>query len=151
MPSKPRARVLCVDEDKNCRDVLRAVLRSWRIEAKGVATATQALSLIRAERFDLYLLDSQLPDLDGFELCRRMRAVDAQTPIVFFASAAVEADHKKGLEAGANAYVAKPGVDELIGSIKQFVFISNHATAKVIPFERRKNVVSAFNFDPAAA
>jgi len=131
--------------------VLSAVLSFWRIEAKSVATATQALSSIQTERFDLYLLDSRLPDLDGFELCRRMRAVDVHAPIRFFSGAAMEADKRKGIEAGADAYVTKPDVDELVDSIKRYVFRSKNATAKIIPFEPRKNVSHSFNLDPAAA
>ena len=84
MLSDHRARVLCVDDDEDCRDMLSTLLRFSRIEAKAVATAAQALSLIQAERFDLYLLDSRLSDLDGFELCRRMRDFDSHTPILCF-------------------------------------------------------------------
>jgi len=69
----------------------------------------------------LYLLNSWLPDLDGFELCRRMRDFDSLTPILFFSGAAYEADKKKGIEAGADAYVTKPDIYGLVGSIKQFM------------------------------
>jgi DNA-binding response OmpR family regulator len=103
------------------------------IEAKSVGTATQALSSIRAERFDLYLLDSNLPDLDGFELCRRMRDLDPDTPILFFSGAAYDDDRRKGIEAGANAYVIKPDLGALIGSIKRFVsFAESPIAAQVI-------------------
>jgi CheY-like chemotaxis protein len=57
------------------------------IEAKAVGTAAQALSMIQTERFDLYLLDGWLPGLDGFELCRQLRAFDPHTPILFFSGA----------------------------------------------------------------
>src|SRR6266487_1233028 len=124
MPSNPLPlpRVLCVDDDEDSREMLTALLRFSRIEAKAAATAAQALALIQAERFDLYLLDAWLPDLDGFELCRRMRVFDAHTPILFYSGAAYEDDKKRGIEAGANAYVIKPDVDGLLGSITQFVF-----------------------------
>jgi len=100
--------------------MLSTLLSFSRIDAKAVGTAAQALSLIQAERFDLYLLDSSLPDLDGFELCRRMRDFDPHTPILFFSGAAYDVDKKKGIEAGANAYVIKPDLDGLVGSISQF-------------------------------
>ena len=83
--------------------MLITLLRLALIEAKAVGTAAQALSSIETERFDLYLLDARLPDLDGFELCRRMRAFDPHTPILFFSGAAYEADKKRGIEAGADA------------------------------------------------
>jgi CheY-like chemotaxis protein len=62
-----RARVLCVDDDEDSRVMLTTLLKLALIEAKAVGTAAQALSSIQTERFDLYLLDARLPDLDGFE------------------------------------------------------------------------------------
>ena len=151
MSSSIRARVLYVDDNEDSRVMLSTLLRFWRIETKAVGTGAQALSSIQAERFDLYLLDVRLPDLDGFELCRRMRAFDQHTPILFFSGAGYAADKKKGIEAGANAYVIKPDLDGLLGSIKQFISQSESATAKIIPFGRELNSPSAFPFDPAAA
>ena len=108
MLSNPRPRVLCVDDDEDSRVMLITLLRLALIEAKAVGTAAQALSSIQTERFDLYLLDSGLPDLDGFDLCRRMRDFDPDTPILFFSGAAYEADKKRGIEAGANACLTSP-------------------------------------------
>lgn len=113
-------RVLCVDYDEDSRLMLVALLKLAFIEAQAVSTAAQALSLIQTERFDLYMLEGRLPEIDGFELCRRLRAADPHTPIVFFSGAAYETDKKKGLEAGANAYVPKPDIPELLKSLKEF-------------------------------
>jgi len=152
MPSSPRLRVLCVDDDEDSRVMLTALLGITLIEAKAVGTAAQALSSIRTEHFDLYLLDSRLPDADGFELCRQIRDYDPQTPILFFSGAAYEADKKKGIEAGANGYVIKPDLDALLGSIKQFVSQEeSDAAATILPFRPSINSFSPFTFDPAAA
>ena len=121
MPPDTRPRVLCVDDHEDSRLMLVTLMKSALIEAKAVGTATQALSLMEAEPFDLYLLDARLPDLDGFELCRRMRMFDPHTPILFFSGAACEADRKRGIEAGANAYVCKPDIAGLLGTVTQFV------------------------------
>ena len=121
MPRDLSPTVLCVEDDEDSREMLSLLLKHWRIETKAVGTATQALSMIQAERFDLYLLDTQLPDLDGFELCRRLRSLDPKTPILFFSGAAYESDKQKGMEAGASAYVAKPDIEGVMGYIKQFV------------------------------
>ena len=115
-----RPRVLYVDDDEDSREMLRMLLEMQSIETKAVGTAGEALTSIQAEHFDLYLLDGWLPDLDGFELCRRMRRYDANTPILFFSGAGCEADKKMGHQAGANAYVIKPDVSHLFGSIAQF-------------------------------
>jgi DNA-binding response OmpR family regulator len=129
--SNQRPRVLCVDDDEDSREILSTLLRLARIETKAVGTAAEALSLIQAERFDLYLLDACLPDLDGFELCRRMRAFDSHTPILFYSGAAYDADKKRGIEAGADAYVTKPDVDSMLGSVTQLV--SHAASAAAVP------------------
>lgn len=127
MPFNVQPRILCVDNDEDSREMLKLILKLCRIDTKAVGTAAQALSLIQAERFDLYLLDAWLPDLDGFELCRRMRHVDPDTPILFFSGAAYEADKKRGIDAGADAYVSKPDIDGLIGSITQLVSHAQYA------------------------
>jgi two-component system OmpR family response regulator len=137
MPSKPQPRVLYVDDDEDSREMLSTLLKMALIETTTVGTAAQALLSIQAERFDLYLLDSQLPDLDGFELCRRIRDFDSATPILFFSGAAYETDKKRGIDAGADAYVTKPDLDGLLGSITQFVSHGGKvATKHVIPAER---------------
>jgi len=121
MPPSTRPRVLCVDDDEDSRVMLVTLLKHAFIEAKAVGTAAQALSLIQAEHFDLYMLDGWLPEIDGFELCRRLRAFDSRTPILFFSGAAYEADKKRGFEAGADDYVIKPNISELVRSIRQFM------------------------------
>jgi two-component system, OmpR family, response regulator len=115
-----RPRVLCVDDDEDFREMLTVLLRLALIEAKTVGTAVQALSAIQTERFDVCVLDACLPEIDGFELCRRMRGISPQTPIVFFSGAPHDFDRKKAIEAGAHAYVIKPEVDILIEKITQF-------------------------------
>lgn len=151
MAPKVRLRVLCVDDDEDSRVMLTTLLKLALIEAKAVGTAAQALSSIQTEPFDLYMLDSRLPDVDGFEFCRRLRAIDPHTPILFFSGAAYEADKKKGIEAGANAYVIKPDLDGLVSSIKQFALPAEKPTARIIPFIRKTSRSSPFSFEPAAA
>ena len=121
MPSQTRARVLYVDDDDDSREMLSTLLGISRIDVTAVATAESALSLIDAERFDAYLLDSWLPDTDGFELCRLMREASPTTPVLFFSGAAYEADIQRGLNAGASAYVCKPDVRGLLGTISLVV------------------------------
>lgn len=129
MSGTPRPRVLYVEDNEDSRVMLGMLLKMAFIETKAVGTAAEALSSIQEERFDLYLLDSTLPDLDGFELCRRVRNLDAHTPILFFSGAAYEADKQKGLEAGANAYVSKPDIELLLGRINEFVFQAQSVAA----------------------
>jgi DNA-binding response OmpR family regulator len=104
-------------------------MRFSGIEVKAVATAAQALSLIHGECFDLYLLEACLPDLDGFELCRRLRHCAPDAPILFFSGAGGEVDTERGIDAGANAYVIKPDVDGLFEGIAQFVLYAESDSA----------------------
>ena len=129
MQSNPQPRVLCVDDDEEAREMLSALLKFSLIETRAVGTAAQALSLIQAEHFDLYLLDAWLPDLDGFELCRRVRVLDPQTPVLFYSGAAYDGDKKRGIEAGANAYVTKPDVDGLLGRVTELVSLAKCVAA----------------------
>src|SRR6185369_16829492 len=128
-----RPRVLCVDDDEDSREMLTMLLKLALIEAKTVGTAVEALSSIQTERFDLYVLDAWLPEMDGFELCRQIRASDPYKPILFFSGAAYLADEKRGIEAGANAYVIKPDLDGLLVSVKHLVSRGERPPAKVVP------------------
>jgi DNA-binding response OmpR family regulator len=113
-------RALCVDYDEDSREMLSELLKFNEVEAMTVGTAAQALALIESEKFDVYLLESDLPDVDGFELCRRMRAQDQHTPILFFSGAAFDHDKQQGFAAGANAYVIKPDITGLLTTVAQF-------------------------------
>jgi DNA-binding response OmpR family regulator len=121
MPSQTRSRVLCVDDDEDACEMLSVLMKSYGIDATCTQSAAEAWLRIKAERFDLYLLDAWLPRLDGFEFCRQIRKSDSTTPIVFYSGAAYDADKQKGMEAGANAYVIKPDVDGLIETMVDLI------------------------------
>lgn len=129
MVSNPHARVLCVDDDADAREMLSELLKFSLIETRAVGTATQALSLIQTEHFDLYLLDAWLPDLDGVELCRRVRVLDPQTPVLFYSGAGYADDKRRAFEAGANVYVTKPDVDGLLEGVKKLVSVAHCVVA----------------------
>ena len=132
MLSNPQPRVLCVDDDEDACEMVSELLKFSLIETRAVGTAAQALSVIQTERFDLYLLDAWLPDLDGVELCRRMRFMDAHTPVLFYSGAAYEDDKKRAIEAGANAYVTKPDIEGLIGRVTELVSLGKWFPALTI-------------------
>jgi two-component system, OmpR family, response regulator len=144
MSSNPPRRVLFVDDDEDSREILSTLLNLDLIEAKAVGTAAEALSSIQEERFDLYLLDSRLPDLDGFELCRRMRAFDPHTPILFFSGAAYAADKKRGIEAGADAYVIKPDLEGLLLNITQFLPHAERAIPRATSVGRAMTLTASY-------
>ena len=138
MRSKHRPHVLCVDHHEDSRVMLSALLALARVDAVTVGTAVQALSLVRAERFDLVVLDACLPRIDGFELCRRLREIEPQVPILFFSSGAYEADKKRGIKAGATAYVVKPDIAGLLRNVRHFASLAARPTGKQAGPLRRK-------------
>ena len=140
MPYPRGARVLYVDDDRDSREMLRLLLRSSRIEVEAVSTAAQALTSLQIERFDLYLLDAWLPDLDGFELCRRIRQLLPHAPILFFSGAAYPADKRRAFAAGANGYVVKPEIDELLSTVKHLVSVTNRPVAVEIQSNRMARI-----------
>lgn len=126
-------RVLIVDDHEDTREMLVLLLNPLGVELAAVSTASQALRLSQTESFDLYLLDAWLSDLDGVELCRRLRMIDPHAFVVFFSGAAYESDRQKAMDAGANAYVCKPAVDELISTISKFTAESAGSAARAVP------------------
>ena len=143
MLSNPRARVLYVDEDNDTREMLAELLTHSLIETKAVGTASQALSLIQTEHFDLFLMDTWLPDLDGVELCRRVRVLAPDTPVLFYSGAAYDDDKKRAMDAGANAYVTKPEIDGLLERVNSLVSVTNGVTTSVAVSGRRLTGQSA--------
>lgn len=114
-----KQRILCVEDDPDTGEMLSMLLRSLDITARLVTTAEECLDVSRRERFDLYLLDAWLPDGDGVELCRFLRNLNPTARLIFYSGAAFEKDRLNALEAGADAYVVKPEVDQLIKTLLQ--------------------------------
>jgi DNA-binding response OmpR family regulator len=111
-------RVLVVEDDPVSLHLLKRLLE---IENQQVTTASgyhEALRLIEAESFDLFLLDLTLEDGDGLDLCRRIR-MRSQTPIMIITSRGESADVVAGLDLGADDYVVKPfNIDVLTARIR---------------------------------
>jgi two-component system, OmpR family, alkaline phosphatase synthesis response regulator PhoP len=103
----PRARVLVVDDDEQIRALLRLYLERDGHRVLEAETGPQALQLARSQPTDLVLLDVMLPDLDGLEVCRRLRE-EFDTPIVLLTARSGDSDKVLGLDLGADDYVVKP-------------------------------------------
>ena len=117
----PAKRILCVDDDEDTCALLKSMLGMADFDVIAVPDAAEALRLIGSERFDLYVLDSEMPGFSGLTLCHRIRAVDARTPVVIFSGHGFESHLTAGMLAGANAYLVKPDVTELIPTIKRLL------------------------------
>jgi DNA-binding response OmpR family regulator len=112
--------ILIVDDDAALRQSLAEQLELHaEFVSRQCDCAATALETIAGERFDALLLDVGLPDMDGRELCRRMRQAGVMAPIVMLTAADSEADAVLGLDAGANDYVTKPfRLNELLARLR---------------------------------
>ncbi len=111
-------RILVVDDEPYITDLLGAALRFEGFEVDVAATGADALASARRLSHDVVLLDVMLPDMDGFEVCRRMRAAGVATPVVFLTARDALEDKVGGLRDGGDDYVTKPfSLDELVARI----------------------------------
>lgn len=103
--------VLLIEDDASVRDGMELVLRRHGYGVETAATGEQALALLdgeRGARVELAVLDLMLPGMDGFEVCRRIRARSAVLPVIMLTARGDDQDIVTGLEAGADDYVVKP-------------------------------------------
>ncbi|MEM8616629.1 MAG: response regulator transcription factor [Pseudomonadota bacterium] len=101
--------ILLVDDDTDLREALAEQFDLYEgFETLQAPNATQGVKLAEAERIDLVLLDVDMPDMDGREACKLMRARGVRAPIIMLTGQDSDADTILGLDSGANDYVTKP-------------------------------------------
>ena len=138
-------KILIVDDDPALRHSLAEQLEQHgEFSAVESDTAMEALATAGRERFDAILLDIGLPDMDGRELCRRMRGAGVSAPIVMLTAADNEADTVMGLDAGANDYVTKPfRLSVLLARLRAHLRQSEHSDDAVL-------TIGPYTFQPGA-
>lgn len=108
-------RLLLVDDEDNLRSMLEAALRHNGFDVFAVANGRDALDRATNDGPDLIVLDVMLPDLDGFEVCRRLRTDGNRTPVLFLTAKDATEDKVRGLTLGADDYLVKPfSLEELV-------------------------------------
>ena len=124
-----KPRILIVEDEPGIADTLQYALRTDGFEPAWAATGEQALAQMRAQPPALVILDVGLPDLNGFELFKRLREM-ADVPVVFLTARSDEIDRVVGLELGADDYVPKPfSPRELVARVRSVL----RRTAKPAP------------------
>jgi len=114
-----QARILVVDDEENITFLLDSALRHFGFEVQVASTGRDALAAV--ERFDpdVVLLDVMLPDLDGFEIVKRMRMDGAKVPVLFLTARDAVDDKVRGLTLGGDDYVTKPfSLEEVVARIQ---------------------------------
>jgi len=112
-------RVLVVDDEPNIRELVQVALKFHGCAVTTGATGNDALRLAATDRPDLIVLDVMLPDIDGFEVCRRLRASDNEVPIIFLTARDTTSDTVTGLTLGGDDYITKPfSVEALVARVR---------------------------------
>ena len=124
-----KCRILCVDDHEDTSFMLTHLLGQSNYEVVVANSINDALHLIRSEEFDLYVLDKRLPDGSGLDLCRKLNAATPHVPVIFYSGDAYDLHRQEGLGAGAEAYVPKPHIEELIKTVQELLADKNCAAA----------------------
>lgn len=120
--SETKRKILFVEDVSDTRYLVEYSLQQDGFEVETIDTADGGLERARAGGFALILLDIGLPDKDGLQLCREIRAFDAETPIVFYTAFAVLLDEREAREAGAQGCLRKPEDTAQLGAlVRQFI------------------------------
>lgn len=117
MRHKTVPRVLYIEDHEDTRELVTLVLEQKSYEVVTGSTIETGVALANAQEFDLYLLDSWLPDGSGLDLCKQIREFDQTTPIVFYSAAAYEMDRDLAMQSGAQAYLVKPSAPSELCSL----------------------------------
>jgi DNA-binding response OmpR family regulator len=103
-----KRRILFAEDHPDTRELYVFILEQENYEVVTADAISGAMALAEKRKFDLFVLDSRLLDGSGIELCRRIRATDHSTPILFCSALAFEKDKLEALNAGAQSYLVKP-------------------------------------------
>ncbi len=115
-------RVLLVEDDVRMAAAMNRALRGAGVVADVAATSEDALWMVRAASYDAMVLDVMLPDVDGFQTCRLLRADGIWLPIIMVTARDAIEDRVRGLDAGADDYLTKPfSLAELLARLRALV------------------------------
>jgi DNA-binding response OmpR family regulator len=113
------AKVLVVDDEKNIVELAKLYLTKEGYDVISAADGAEALKKVKAQRPALVILDIMLPQVDGWEVCRRLRRAEDDVPIIMLTARGDDVDRIVGLELGADDYVVKPfNPRELVARVK---------------------------------
>jgi response regulator RpfG family c-di-GMP phosphodiesterase len=119
-----RPRILCVDDERLNRAIVRDMLSSARFKVLEAENGEEALNILEDHVVDIILLDINMPGIDGFEVCRRIKANERlrQIPVIMVTALTETEDRIKGIEAGAEDYITKPFNEaEVLARIKMLL------------------------------
>jgi two-component system copper resistance phosphate regulon response regulator CusR len=101
-------RILLVEDEPKVSGIIQKGLTEEHFQVDAAATGARGLELVDASSYDLLILDVMLPDTDGFEVCRAVRAAGHSVPILMLSARSLVEDRVRGLNTGADDYLTKP-------------------------------------------
>ena len=136
LTAPPAPRVLVTDDEDNIRFLLDAALRHFGFDVILAANGREALGAVADDKPDLIVLDVMLPDLDGFEVCRRLRADGVRVPVLFLTARDGTEEKVRGLTLGGDDYVTKPfSLEEVVARVRAILRRANgEAPSSVLRF-----------------
>ena len=130
MSQQPK--VLVIDDEPGVRELISEALSISEITAVQAADGLEALSFLRRERFDLLILDINMPKLDGLALLEKLRTEGMSVPVLMLSARADKADINQGLRIGADDYLTKPfSIEELVLRVKAIMRRSKGEVAEI--------------------
>lgn len=122
IPSTPAARVLIVEDESHLATALKLNFELEGYQVGLASTAREASASLLAQRYEVIILDVMLPDIDGFELCARLRQAGNLTPVLMLTARGRAEDRVRGIDVGADDYVAKPfALEELLARVRSLL------------------------------
>ena len=132
MQDQNTPRVLYIEDHEDTRELVTLVLEQRSYEVVTGSTIQSGVALAGSQQFDLYLLDSWLPDGSGLDLCKPIREFDKSTPILFYSAAAYENDRDLAINSGAQAYLIKPSQPSELCTVVESLINSHRRTLSAV-------------------
>lgn len=124
-------RVLLAEDEKSLRDGIKLNLELEGYEVEEAVNGAEALNKFESQRFNLVILDVMMPEMNGFEVCEKIRLTDSETPILFLTAKDTSQDTVQGLKLGADDYLTKPfNLEELLLRTKVLIKHSLKGTSE---------------------
>ena len=124
-----KCRILFIDDHEDASEMMKLILSNEDYDVVTAVTFVEALEQATESEFDLYVLDRNLPDGSGLELCQKLTQLTPNVPCIFYSGDAYAIHRSEALAAGAQDYIAKPDIDRLIQKVNQLLSENECAAA----------------------
>ena len=148
------SRILIAEDEKSLREGIKLNLELEGYEVVTAVNGNEALKKFENQRFNLVILDIMMPEINGFEVCEKIRLTDSETPILFLTAKDTARDKIDGLKLGADDYLSKPfNLEELLLRTKILVKHSLKGTSEeneMSNFEFGGNLINFSTFEASS-